>query len=103
MSFVVSLIQQRLARIWDQKFTGDASISRSETHNEYAELYKGPIFELEQRFSLVNLWINFKILSIVSVTLFYGYAIPGLYLTAALQFFIQYFIDKYFSYNNFYF
>lgn len=84
---IVNSIKMGILRCWDRRCTCNKRITRQITQEEYEDLYSGPPFILQLRFS--------QVLSMIFVTMTYSSGLPILYLVAFLSLFITYWTDKF--------
>lgn len=79
-------IKLNILRFYDRKWSSNKRITRQIIQKEYEELYTGPEFILQLRYS--------QILSQIFITLTFSPGLPILYLITFMSFIISYWVDK---------
>ena len=83
---ISNLIFYSCKRSYDRGCTCDKRKSKKYLQSDYEELYTGPEFHLDARLA--------QIIAITWTTFMYSPALPILFIIAAINFFIIYWIDK---------
>nr|BAK01125.1 predicted protein [Hordeum vulgare subsp. vulgare] len=83
---ITAVIFNRIARCYDRGCKADPKMTKKKTQAKYENLYSGPEFIVDFRYS--------QILTLTFVCFFYSGSMPLLYFTSLLQLVITYFFDK---------
>jgi len=84
----IFVLFKKIARCYDRRCGTDERITRKKVQTKYEDLYTGPEFIIDFRYS--------QILTLTFVCFLYSGGMPLLYLTSLLQLAITYFFDKFF-------
>jgi hypothetical protein len=76
----------RIFQSWDQKFTGDPSITRCKTHAEYITVYKNAVFNISLSFA--------EILNIIFMTFSFAFLLPHIFVPNLIFLILFYYKDK---------
>jgi len=85
---ITKIVTKKTFQWFDRKFGKNPAITRKTNQTDYEEVYTGPEFALDTRYS--------QILTVIFVCFLYGSGMPVLYLTTFIQLTVTYFLDKYY-------